>query len=510
MRFADLKSRNPADEIAKLRRANSSYNVLPTVKQMTKQDRGVRCSDPACDKPNKPGDEKCRVCGKALPTEPKSTENSPAKASNSSGKVEIPAAIAKAAEPLVGPAGQQLKKDGSLQVSKSRFQMDRVDSSAFLKKKDKVALEDQVGDWLKRRDEAEGGSAGVGDAAKKLEAAKLNTSSNKLNTSMNRLGSSSNLNIGSPGKLSIVQAKMKAMEEKAAAEKAKAEEEKRKKEEEAAALEARKWVKPKLFIVHEGNIIAKRSVLQVHLKNPLTQVLIDAKDIVWLWCGPKTNPDQEKFARDLAKFYCDVVLKDSNRKAVVQEAKNNMDEFVKLFQGWEYEDDAPKRQMHFSVALPKVVQHVQLPGEIPVAGDSVATATAAAAVASQPTDSASATAAAPVDGATVADPAAATSDGQLGEIPNSMVAPAPASAPSVTIPPVVAATTQEVLGMYMCYFPLERLQDPQSLPPTLNMSSLETYLTDEDFLKTFKMKKDEFAALPAWRKVSMKKKALLF
>jgi hypothetical protein len=88
---------------------------------------------------------------------------------------------------------------------------------------------------------------------------------------------------------------MKAMEEKAAAEKAKIEEEKRKKEEELAALEARKWVKPKLFIISEGNIIAKRSILQVHLKSADTQVLIDAKEHVWLWCGAKTNADQVCF-----------------------------------------------------------------------------------------------------------------------------------------------------------------------------------------------------------------------
>jgi hypothetical protein len=64
--------------------------------------------------------------------------------------------------------------------------------------------------------------------------------------------------------------------------------------------------------------------------------------------------------------------------------------------------------------------------------------------------------------------------------------------------------------MYLCYFPLERLQDPSTLPPTLNMGSLETYLTDEDFFNSFKMKKEEFASLPAWKKVSLKKKVKLF
>lgn len=506
MRFADLKSRNPADEIAKLRRANSSYNVLPTIKPLAKQDRGVRCSDPACDKPNKPGDEKCRVCGKVLPSEPKSTESSPAKAAaNAPGKVEIPASLAQQPAAALG-SSQQLKKEPSLLASRARLtQLDRVDSSAFLKKKDKVALEDQVGDWLKRRDEAEGdkGAAASAAGSSSSDLKKLNTSSNKLNTSMNKLGSSSNLNIGSPGKLSIVQAKMKAMEEKAAAEKAKAEEEKRKKEEEAAALEARKWTKPKLFIVHEGNIIAKRSVLQVHLKNPQTQVLIDANDVVWLWCGPKTNPDQEKFARDLCKFYCDVVLKDSNRKAVVQEAKNNMEEFVKLFQGWEYEDDAPKRQMHFSVALPVIAHAPPAPAVAPVEGG--ADGGGAPPTPEELVGKSGDLPKVEGDAASV-DAAAAVS---VAPIPIPIPSTSASSIPSVP-PRSVLGSTQEVLGMYMCYFPLERLQDPQSLPPTLNMSSLETYLTDEDFVKTFKMKKEEFANLPAWKKVSLKKKALLF
>jgi hypothetical protein len=35
----------------------------------------------------------------------------------------------------------------------------------------------------------------------------------------------------------------------------------------------------------------------------------------------------------------------------VKEAKDDFPEFVKLFQGWEYEDDAPKRQMHYSVPV---------------------------------------------------------------------------------------------------------------------------------------------------------------
>jgi gelsolin len=64
--------------------------------------------------------------------------------------------------------------------------------------------------------------------------------------------------------------------------------------------------------------------------------------------------------------------------------------------------------------------------------------------------------------------------------------------------------------MYVFYLPLERLQDKASLSPTLNMNSLEAYLSDEDFKKVFEMTKEDFAKLPAWKKVSLKTKHKLF
>ena len=64
--------------------------------------------------------------------------------------------------------------------------------------------------------------------------------------------------------------------------------------------------------------------------------------------------------------------------------------------------------------------------------------------------------------------------------------------------------------MYSAYFPLERLQKPDTLPPTMNINALETYLSDKDFFDVFVMTKDKFASLPAWKKVELKKKHGLF
>ncbi len=512
-RFSESKPRNPADEIARLRRANSSYTI-PQLPKGPASSRGVRCADPACAKPNKPGDANCRVCGKPLPLDsaaesptaaatpaaPTTTE-SPAKTPGKAtpGKIAIPAGISLASQPAAAatPAGPAPGGSAAKLLAMKRVMPERVDSSAFLKKKDKGALEDQVGDWLKRRDESS--SSGI-----------------------SQLGASAALGAsnGTPGKLSIIQAKMKAMEEKAAAEKAKAEEERKKKEEEAAALEARKWVKPKLFIIQDNAIHAKRAVLQVHLRNPATQVVIDAKDVVWVWCGSKTNPDQAQFARDLAKFYCDVVLKDSNRKATIREAKDSEPDFVKLFQGWDYDEDAPKRQMHHSVSVQTMAPPPAAAAVATVAAAAGTTEPAAPLGATEP-DSNAATGTAEAATADPVTAAVVSSEQPGGAAPAAVVADSAAAAPgfvAVTSTPVAVAppalprvgTTQQVLGMYMCYFPLERLQNPSSLPPTLNMGSLETYLTDEDFTSIFKMTKEQFAELPAWKKVSLKKGQGLF
>ncbi len=124
------QKRTPADEVAALRRANSSFQLQPKSADKPKE-RNVRCPDPACAKPNRPGDAKCRVCGTALPL---------VKGASSAG-------------PKQAPRLADLKRPENLKKS---------DSSAFLNKgKDKSLFEDEVGAWLKRRD---AGGGGVSDA----------------------------------------------------------------------------------------------------------------------------------------------------------------------------------------------------------------------------------------------------------------------------------------------------------------------------------------------------------
>lgn len=509
-RFAAEKPK-PADEIAKLRRANSGFVAAPTKNVM--KDRGIRCSDPACAKPNKPGDEKCRVCGKPLP---KSVPPPITKAATVPAKINLPAAF----------APKEAPKDKVAEL-KGRPKLEKMDSSAFLKKKDKADLTDQVESWLKRRDQGDG--------------------------SMVQLKPTS-----AAAKMALLEAKQAA--EKAAAE-AKAAEEKKRKEEEEAAAEARRWVMPKLFIIIDNAIHPKRCVLEVHLKNPASQVIIDNKDVMWVWIGSKSSPEQATFAKDLVKFYCDIVLKESQRKAIIKEVKQREEapEFLRLFQGWEYETEQPKRQMYHSLpTLPVVAEPSPAPTqglsksevvvsipegifERPAEGASVVDTNANSNVAGadvKPEGDAVAAVDKTTSGGVTLEKNGSSSDVAVAvashvkpavshSLPvlhsSSMSIPSvhqPASVAIATIPAPVQVVPppsgpavpkgQAVLGMYLTYFPLERLQDPATLPPTLNMSSLETYLTDEDFQKAFKMTKDQFANIPAWKKVSLKKKNGLF
>jgi len=47
-------------------------------------------------------------------------------------------------------------------------------------------------------------------------------------------------------------------------------------------------------------------------------------------------------------------------------------------------------------------------------------------------------------------------------------------------------------------------------PPGVEVTTLEKYLTDEDFLKIFEITKEAFYALPSWKRVTLRKKTLLY
>lgn len=465
------KGRNPAED-AQSARPTTIVSTASSSKLVSKS--AIYCEDPQCAKPNKPGDANCRKCGKPLP-------------------VSKPAA-----QPQPASAIARLKMEDKPTVK-------RNDSSAFLEKRDKNALQSQVDVWLKKRDESGGAAAAVAGTGNVTAAPAAPSAAVKPPEAAASLSKSSST-IRPVGKLSHIQAKMKEMEEKAAAEKARLEEEQRKKEEEAAALEARRWVQPKVFIIRENSIYPKRSVLQAHLRDPETQVLLDAKDVVWVWFGYRTNKDQMTFTKDLAKFYTKIVEKESQRVAVVKEAKDRQEpaEFVQLFQGWEYPVEKPTTMHHSLLQSTKVAGSDSQLVVLPRGSRS----------SSRPPQ---------VQGArnalTVSSPAA-TSMKDLEDDDEASIAPIPIPAKlnvkeadseaRLRRDSMNLTTTKEVLGMYMAWFPLERLQHPETLPPTLNMGSLETYLSDADFFDCFKMTKDKFSSLPAWKKVEMKKKNGLF
>ena len=69
---------------------------------------------------------------------------------------------------------------------------------------------------------------------------------------------------------------------------------------------------------------------------------------------------------------------------------------------------------------------------------------------------------------------------------------------------------RRVLDMYNPYFSMKRLQQRETLPPTLDFSKLETYLDEEEFLAEFGMALSEFEKLAPWKKTALKQKAGLF
>lgn len=58
--------------------------------------------------------------------------------------------------------------------------------------------------------------------------------------------------------------------------------------------------------------------------------------------------------------------------------------------------------------------------------------------------------------------------------------------------------------------PYEQLKAKKDLPPGTDLSKLEQYLSVEEFKKVFNMSKEEFNALPLWKRTPMRKSANLF
>ena len=58
-------------------------------------------------------------------------------------------------------------------------------------------------------------------------------------------------------------------------------------------------------------------------------------------------------------------------------------------------------------------------------------------------------------------------------------------------------------------FSLDTLKQ-RPLPEGVDPARLETYLSDEEFKKVFKMDKEQFSKLPAWKQTKNKKEVGLF
>jgi len=70
--------------------------------------------------------------------------------------------------------------------------------------------------------------------------------------------------------------------------------------------------------------------------------------------------------------------------------------------------------------------------------------------------------------------------------------------------------SDEYLGQFNISYTFEQLKNKKSLPNTVDKTRLETYLSDEEFQKIFGMLKDDFEAMPEWKKSNLRKKKKLF
>lgn len=74
----------------------------------------------------------------------------------------------------------------------------------------------------------------------------------------------------------------------------------------------------------------------------------------------------------------------------------------------------------------------------------------------------------------------------------------------------ISSKSSSVFDSYVKY-PLSTLKnDPENLPPGVDVARKEMHLTFDNFIAIFKMEPDEFVKLPPWKRQRLKQSAGLF
>jgi len=77
-------------------------------------------------------------------------------------------------------------------------------------------------------------------------------------------------------------------------------------------------------------------------------------------------------------------------------------------------------------------------------------------------------------------------------------------------PPTPLRTVSDCMGDFSTTFPYERLINKKTLPPTVDTTRLEEYLTEEEFLTVFQVSRAEWLTRPQWKRQEEKKSKGLY
>eukprot|EP01113_Clastostelium_recurvatum_P046532 TRINITY_DN816_c0_g1_i3.p1 TRINITY_DN816_c0_g1~~TRINITY_DN816_c0_g1_i3.p1 ORF type:complete len:1383 (+),score=561.46 TRINITY_DN816_c0_g1_i3:76-4224(+) len=216
---------------------------------------------------------------------------------------------------------------------------------------------------------------------------------------------------------------------------------------------------PRFFAVASTGTIIRADELfdfSQHDLDCLKVAILDTRQEVYVWAGARSQEKEKKRAMEIALEYVELLAdgrKPSETVFMILQKEEPL-AFLCHFHGW---DEDKNRTLPLGVTMPTK------PGTPGTPGSPVANLAKAAA--------------------------------------------SPSDSPRARASSMIGAGA--ALQKYRQVVPLEVLKG-RDTPPEVDRAVLEEYLSEEEFLKAFGIPKKEWASVPAWKKITMKKTAGLF